>query len=164
MDAGVDLLAIEVLGTSLDTFHELVLVAGSELALFAVLLSLGDLSLAFASGAGLVEQVGNILIAEGGRSIANNGGDGGGVDLGHDGIFLCWGVDYEVDRVLLDIQSDAHLTWDANAEGTDGLDGVSGSESWEMVVHGGGSVNVESVQKMEQVMIFKQINYFFVRQ
>lgn len=143
METGMNLLAVVVLDSSLDSFHELVLVSRSELTSFTVFLSLGDLSVSLALWASLVEKVNNFIVVEGSWGITQNGGEGGGVNLGEDGIFLSWCVDDKVDGVLLEVDTNAHVTWDTGTEGTDGADGVSASESWKMVVDGGLSVNVE---------------------
>jgi hypothetical protein len=72
-----------------------------------------------------------------------DGGDSGGVNLGDDGILFSWGIDDEVDGVLLDVNSNGHLTWDTDTEGTDSSDGVGTIESWDVVVDGGCSVDVK---------------------
>jgi hypothetical protein len=143
MDARVNLLTVKVLNSSLDSFHELVLVAGSKLTGLAVFLSLCDLGNTLACWASLVEELDNIVIVLRSWGITVDRGDSGGVNLGKDGIFIGGGVDDKVDGVLLDIKSNAHVTWDADTKGTDSLDRVSTSESWEMVVDRGMSVNVE---------------------
>lgn len=143
VNAGVNLFAVVVLDSSLDSFHELVLVSRSELAFFTVLFALGDDGISLASWAGLVEKVDNFLVAEGGRGVILNGSNSGGVNLGDNWVFGGWCVDDKVKGLLLDVKTNAHLTWETSTDGTDGRNGVGTSESWKMVVDRGATVEVD---------------------
>lgn len=144
MDSGVDLLAVVVLGSGADSFHRLVFVSGSEFSLFTELLSLGDDGDSLAFWAGFVEEVDGFLVLKGGWGIGLDGGEGSGVDLSQQRIILGGGGEDEVHVLLLDVKTDGDLPWNSDAEGSDGLDGVGGSEGRQMVVDGGDSLEVES--------------------
>jgi len=143
MDTGVNLLTVKVLGSSLNTFHEFVLVSRSEGTFFTVLLSLGNDSVSFAIWTGLVKEIDDFLVTKGSWGVIEDRGDSGGMDLGDNWVFFSGSVDDKVEGLLLDVKTNAHLTWDSDAEGTDSRDGVGTSESWEMVVDRGPSVDVE---------------------
>jgi len=143
VDTAVDLLTVKIFDSSLDSFHEFVLVSRSKLTGLTVLLTLGDLGNTQASWASLVKEVNNFAVVEGSWGVIEDSGDGRSVNLGDNWVFFSWGVDDKVDGLLLNIKTNAHLTWDTDSEGADSTDRVSTAESWEMVVDRRLTVEVE---------------------
>ncbi len=62
-----------------------------------------------------------------------NSGDGGGMDHGDDGIFLCWGLDSKGERHLLDIKSEVEVSGESHAERTMSRDDMHASEGGHVV-------------------------------
>jgi len=122
VDPGVDLFTVEVLSTSVNSFHELVFVARSQFTFFPELFSLTDDGVTLAGWACLFKEIPNFLFLEGGWDVGGNCGDGSSVDLGKDGILFSWSMTNKVDRLLFHIESEAELARNTDPQGPVGLD------------------------------------------